>query len=110
MMSLKTPKRFLQTLCFSRIADRETCVLLFAEVVEFACGIADHLKGEVVENVSSGMDTYSIRQPLGVSGPSQNHVSSLPRHQFAGMPSLKTLQTMTSAKALHAAAECGLIT
>ena len=37
-----------------------------AEVVEFACGIADHLKGEVVENVSSGMDTYSIRQPLGV--------------------------------------------
>lgn len=39
----------------------------FAEVVEFACGIADHLKGEVVENVSAGIDTYSIRQPLGVS-------------------------------------------
>lgn len=38
-----------------------------AEVVEFACGIASELKGELVENVSGGIDTYSIRQPLGVS-------------------------------------------
>ena len=45
-------------------------LLFVAEVVEFACGIADHLKGEVVENVSSGMDTFSLRQPLGVSGTS----------------------------------------
>ena len=39
----------------------------FLEVVEYACGIASELKGELVENVASGMDTYSIRQPLGVS-------------------------------------------
>ena len=42
-------------------------VTCFLEVVEYACGIASELKGELVENVASGMDTYSIRQPLGVS-------------------------------------------
>jgi malonate-semialdehyde dehydrogenase (acetylating)/methylmalonate-semialdehyde dehydrogenase len=36
------------------------------EVVEFACGIGQLLKGEFSENVSRGVDTYSIRQPLGV--------------------------------------------
>ncbi|HEY0254182.1 MAG TPA: CoA-acylating methylmalonate-semialdehyde dehydrogenase [Kofleriaceae bacterium] len=36
------------------------------EVVEFACGIADLSKGEFSENVSTEVDTYSIRQPLGV--------------------------------------------
>ncbi|MGH2695294.1 MAG: CoA-acylating methylmalonate-semialdehyde dehydrogenase, partial [Actinomycetota bacterium] len=36
------------------------------EVVEFACGIPHLLKGEFSENVSNGVDTYSIRQPLGV--------------------------------------------
>ncbi len=39
---------------------------LSAEVVEYACGIAPQLMGEFVENVSSGIDTYSLRQPLGV--------------------------------------------
>lgn len=38
------------------------------EVVEFATGIAHHLKGEFSEQVSSGIDVYSIRQPLGVVG------------------------------------------
>ena len=38
-----------------------------SEVVEFACNIATELKGEFVEHVSTGMDTYSIQQPLGVS-------------------------------------------
>ena len=38
------------------------------EVVEFATGIAHHLKGEFSEQVSSGVDVYSIRQPLGVVG------------------------------------------
>jgi hypothetical protein len=37
-----------------------------AEVVEYACGIAPELMGEMVENVSTGIDTYSLRQPLGV--------------------------------------------
>ncbi len=36
------------------------------EVIEFACGIADLQKGEFSENVSTDVDTYSIRQPLGV--------------------------------------------
>ena len=36
------------------------------EVVEFACGISQLLKGEFSEQASSGIDTYSIRQPLGV--------------------------------------------
>ncbi len=36
------------------------------EVVEFACGMAHHLKGEYSEQVSSGIDVYSTRQPLGV--------------------------------------------
>ena len=37
------------------------------EVVEFACGIPHLLKGGFSENVSTGVDAYSIRQPLGVA-------------------------------------------
>ena len=36
------------------------------EVVEFACGIPQLVKGEFNENVSTAVDTYSIRQPIGV--------------------------------------------
>jgi malonate-semialdehyde dehydrogenase (acetylating)/methylmalonate-semialdehyde dehydrogenase len=36
------------------------------EVVEFACGIPHLLKGGYSENVSTNVDSYSIRQPLGV--------------------------------------------
>jgi malonate-semialdehyde dehydrogenase (acetylating)/methylmalonate-semialdehyde dehydrogenase len=36
------------------------------EVVEFACGIPHLLKGEFSENVSTNVDSYSIRQPVGV--------------------------------------------
>ena len=36
------------------------------EVVEYAAGIAPQLMGDYVEHVATGMDTYSIRQPLGV--------------------------------------------
>lgn len=35
-------------------------------VVEYACGIADHLKGEISMDAGTGVDCYSIRQPLGV--------------------------------------------
>ncbi|ADG77995.1 methylmalonate-semialdehyde dehydrogenase (CoA acylating) OS=Tsukamurella paurometabola (strain ATCC 8368 / DSM / CCUG 35730 / CIP 100753 / JCM 10117 /KCTC 9821 / NBRC 16120 / NCIMB 702349 / NCTC 13040) OX=521096 GN=Tpau_1367 PE=4 SV=1 [Tsukamurella paurometabola] len=38
------------------------------EVVEFACGLAHHLKGEFSEQVSAGVDVHSVRQPLGVVG------------------------------------------
>jgi malonate-semialdehyde dehydrogenase (acetylating)/methylmalonate-semialdehyde dehydrogenase len=36
------------------------------EVVEFACGIPQLLKGEFTENVGTDVDSYSMRQPLGV--------------------------------------------
>jgi malonate-semialdehyde dehydrogenase (acetylating) / methylmalonate-semialdehyde dehydrogenase len=36
------------------------------EVVEFACGIAQLLKGEFSEQVSTDIDLHSFRQPLGV--------------------------------------------
>ena len=36
------------------------------EVVEFACGIPQLLKGEFSEGVASGVDSWSMRQPLGV--------------------------------------------
>ncbi len=36
------------------------------EVVEFACGIAQVMKGEGSEQISTGVDTTSYRQPLGV--------------------------------------------
>ncbi len=36
------------------------------EVIEFACGIPQLLKGEFTENVAGQMDACSMRQPLGV--------------------------------------------
>jgi malonate-semialdehyde dehydrogenase (acetylating)/methylmalonate-semialdehyde dehydrogenase len=36
------------------------------EVIEFACGIPTLLKGGFSEQASTGIDVYSIRQPLGV--------------------------------------------
>jgi malonate-semialdehyde dehydrogenase (acetylating)/methylmalonate-semialdehyde dehydrogenase len=36
------------------------------EVIEFATGIPHLLKGELTEQVGTGVDSYSMRQPLGV--------------------------------------------
>ena len=36
------------------------------EVIEFACNIAHLLKGDFSAQVSTGVDTYTLRQPLGV--------------------------------------------
>jgi malonate-semialdehyde dehydrogenase (acetylating) / methylmalonate-semialdehyde dehydrogenase len=36
------------------------------ENIEFACGIPQLVKGEISENVSTNVDSYSLRQPLGV--------------------------------------------
>jgi malonate-semialdehyde dehydrogenase (acetylating) / methylmalonate-semialdehyde dehydrogenase len=36
------------------------------EIIEFACGIPHLLKGSMSEQASSGIDVYSLRQPLGV--------------------------------------------
>ncbi|WP_353826335.1 CoA-acylating methylmalonate-semialdehyde dehydrogenase [Agromyces sp. SYSU T0242] len=38
------------------------------EVVELACGLSAYTKGEYSENASSGIDVYTVRQPLGVVG------------------------------------------
>ena len=47
-------------------ADAEGEVARGLENVEFACGIPHLLKGGFSEQVSGGVDVYSIRQPLGV--------------------------------------------
>ncbi len=36
------------------------------EVIEFACGLGQLLKGEITPQVSGGVDSYSMRMPLGV--------------------------------------------
>ncbi|HTJ23371.1 MAG TPA: CoA-acylating methylmalonate-semialdehyde dehydrogenase [Gemmatimonadaceae bacterium] len=48
------------------LADARGEVQRGLEVVEFACGIPHLIKGEFSENVSSHVDSYSMRQPLGV--------------------------------------------
>jgi malonate-semialdehyde dehydrogenase (acetylating) / methylmalonate-semialdehyde dehydrogenase len=36
------------------------------EIVDFACGLPQLLKGEFSESVGTGLDSYTLRQPLGV--------------------------------------------
>ena len=36
------------------------------ENIEYACGVSEHLKGEFSQEASTGIDVYSVRQPLGV--------------------------------------------
>jgi malonate-semialdehyde dehydrogenase (acetylating)/methylmalonate-semialdehyde dehydrogenase len=48
------------------LSDAQGEVARGIEVVEFCCGIPQLLKGEFSEQASSGIDVYSIRQPLGV--------------------------------------------
>src|SRR5881397_3585334 len=48
------------------LSDAKGSVQRGLEVVEFACGIPHLMKGEFSDNISAGMDLYSIRQPLGV--------------------------------------------
>ena len=48
------------------LADARGEVTRGLEVVEFACGIPHLLKGEFSDNVGSGIDCWSLRQPVGV--------------------------------------------
>src|ERR1700683_169809 len=48
------------------LADAEGDVFRGLEVVEHACSIGSLQLGEFAENVAGGVDTYSIRQPIGV--------------------------------------------
>ena len=47
-------------------SDAKGEVIRGLEVVEFACGIPQLLKGEFTEQIGSGIDSWSVRQPLGV--------------------------------------------
>src|SRR5712691_1112874 len=48
------------------VSDAKGEVIRGLEVIEFASGIPTLLKGEYSEQVSTGVDAYSYRQPLGV--------------------------------------------
>ena len=48
------------------LEDSKGSVIRGLEVVEFACGIPHLLKGEFSQNVGTNIDSWSIRQPLGV--------------------------------------------
>ena len=49
------------------------------EVVEFACGIPNLMKGEFSDNAGPGIDLFSMRQPLGV-------VAGITPFNICGMP------------------------
>jgi malonate-semialdehyde dehydrogenase (acetylating)/methylmalonate-semialdehyde dehydrogenase len=48
------------------LSDAQGEVMRAIEVVEFACGIPQLLKGDFTEQVSTGIDNWTMRQPLGV--------------------------------------------
>jgi malonate-semialdehyde dehydrogenase (acetylating)/methylmalonate-semialdehyde dehydrogenase len=48
------------------LADATGEVTRGIEVVEFVCGIPQLLKGEFTENIGANIDSYGVRQPLGV--------------------------------------------
>lgn len=48
------------------IADAEGDIFRGLEVVEHACSIGSLQLGEFAENVANGVDTYTLRQPIGV--------------------------------------------
>jgi malonate-semialdehyde dehydrogenase (acetylating)/methylmalonate-semialdehyde dehydrogenase len=48
------------------VADARGEVTRGLEVIEFCCGIPHLLKGSMSEQASTGIDVYSLRQPLGV--------------------------------------------
>ena len=47
--------------------DAKGSVIRGLEVVEFACGIPHLIKGEFSQNVGTNIDSWSVRQPLGVT-------------------------------------------
>mgnify|MGYP001184948462 CR=1 FL=1 len=62
-------KRIAQTLSAEQgktLADAEGDIFRGLEVVEHACSIGTLQMGEFAENVAGGVDTYTLRQPLGV--------------------------------------------
>src|SRR3546814_17334511 len=65
--STRTDTPFPYTTHFRAVlTDAKGELLRGLEVVEFACGIPQMLKGEFSEQVGNGIDAVSFRQPLGV--------------------------------------------
>src|SRR3984885_423444 len=64
--AVKTAKEAAKTWGKASLSKRATVLFAFRALVEFASGIPPLLKGGFSENVSPGVDSYSIRQPLGV--------------------------------------------
>ncbi|AZI36659.1 methylmalonate-semialdehyde dehydrogenase [Caenibius tardaugens NBRC 16725] len=48
------------------IADSKGDIQRGLEVIEFACGIPHVLKGEYTQGAGTGIDVYSMRQPIGI--------------------------------------------
>ena len=48
------------------LSDARGEVIRGIEVVEFACGIPQLLRGDFTENVGTAIDSWSVRQPVGV--------------------------------------------
>ena len=48
------------------LADARGSIQRGIDVIEFACGIPHLMKGEYSANIGGGIDTYSIREPVGV--------------------------------------------
>ena len=48
------------------IEDAKGSIQRGIDVAEFACGVPHLLKGELSTNVGGGIDTYSMREPVGV--------------------------------------------
>jgi malonate-semialdehyde dehydrogenase (acetylating)/methylmalonate-semialdehyde dehydrogenase len=62
-------KRIAETLTAEQgktLADAEGDIFRGLEVVEHACSIGTLQQGEFSENVAGGVDTYTLRQPIGV--------------------------------------------
>jgi len=50
------------------LSDADGEVARGLENIEFACGMAEALKGSYSEQASTGVDVYTVRRPLGVVG------------------------------------------
>jgi malonate-semialdehyde dehydrogenase (acetylating)/methylmalonate-semialdehyde dehydrogenase len=48
------------------IADAQGSIQRGIDVVEFACGISSHIQTYYTKDIAQGIDSYSLRQPLGV--------------------------------------------
>ena len=66
MSTVRTSPRSSRPSTARCLSDAKGEVARGLEVIEFCCGIPELLKGGFTEQASTGIDVYSIRQPLGV--------------------------------------------